>query len=103
MEPIHRTDPWVRAPTLVATPPAGFAKSLHRGLASRGGRHSQPPTTSTFATRRRPARSRPAAPGGGAAMPNAQTSEALLSLFDSAPLNRRYWTNFSLLALITVL
>jgi hypothetical protein len=32
-----------------------------------------------------------------------QTSEALLSMFDSAPLNRRYWTNFSLLALITVL
>src|ERR1051326_4594256 len=36
-------------------------------------------------------------------MPNAQSSEALLSMFDSAPLNRRYWTNFSLLALITVL
>ena len=34
---------------------------------------------------------------------NGQTSEALLSLFDSAPLNRRYWTNFSLLSLITVL
>ena len=34
---------------------------------------------------------------------NGQTSEALLSMFDSAPLNRRYWTNFSLLALITVL
>jgi putative MFS transporter len=34
---------------------------------------------------------------------NGQTSEALLSLFDSAPLNRKYWTNFALLALITVL
>ena len=34
---------------------------------------------------------------------NGQTSEALLSLFDTAPLNRRYWTIFSLLALITVL
>jgi putative MFS transporter len=34
---------------------------------------------------------------------NGQTSEALLSMFDSAPLNRRYWTNFALLALITVL
>ncbi len=34
---------------------------------------------------------------------NGQTSEALLSMFDSAPLTRRYWTNFALLALITVL
>jgi MFS transporter, putative metabolite:H+ symporter len=34
---------------------------------------------------------------------NGQTSEGLLSLLDSAPLNRRYWTNFSLLSLITVL
>jgi putative MFS transporter len=34
---------------------------------------------------------------------NGQTSEGLLSLFDSAPLNARYWTNFALLALITVL
>lgn len=25
-------------------------------------------------------------------IPNGQTSEGLLSLFDSAPLNRRYWT-----------
>jgi MFS transporter, putative metabolite:H+ symporter len=34
---------------------------------------------------------------------NGQTSEALLSMFDKAPLNGRYWTNFALLALITVL
>jgi MFS transporter, putative metabolite:H+ symporter len=34
---------------------------------------------------------------------NGQTSEALLSMFDRAPLNSRYWTNFTLLALITVL
>ena len=34
---------------------------------------------------------------------NGQTSEALLSLFDTARLNRRYWFVFSLLALITVL
>jgi putative MFS transporter len=34
---------------------------------------------------------------------NGQTSEGLLSMFDSAPLNRRYWINFTLLALITVL
>jgi MFS transporter, putative metabolite:H+ symporter len=32
-----------------------------------------------------------------------QTSEALLSLFDSARLRPRYWLNFSLLSLITVL
>jgi putative MFS transporter len=32
-----------------------------------------------------------------------QTSEALLSLFDRAPLTARYWTNFGLLSLITVL
>ena len=32
-----------------------------------------------------------------------QTSEALLSLFDSARLRPRYWVNFSLLSLITVL
>src|SRR5580700_5600649 len=58
-----------------------------------------------FAIRRRPARTRPAAPGGGASMDlqNGQTSEALLSMFDRAPLNSRYWTNFALLALITVL
>ncbi len=34
---------------------------------------------------------------------NEETSEALLSLFDSAPLRPRYWINFSLLSLITVL
>ena len=34
---------------------------------------------------------------------NGQTSEALLSLFDSARLRPRYWINFSLLSLITVL
>src|ERR1700722_16837420 len=34
---------------------------------------------------------------------NGQTSEALLSMFDRAPLNSRYWVNFALLALITVL
>ena len=34
---------------------------------------------------------------------NGQTSEALLSLFDSARLRPRYWVNFSLLSLITVL
>ena len=32
-----------------------------------------------------------------------QTSEALLSMFDKAPLTARYWTNFGLLSLITVL
>ena len=32
-----------------------------------------------------------------------QSSEALLSLFDSARLRPRYWLNFSLLSLITVL
>ena len=32
-----------------------------------------------------------------------QTSETLLSLFDSARLRPRYWINFSLLSLITVL
>src|SRR4051812_21305771 len=32
-----------------------------------------------------------------------QTSEALLSLFDTARLRPRYWVNFSLLSLITVL
>jgi hypothetical protein len=34
---------------------------------------------------------------------NGQTSEALLSLFDSSRLRPRYWVNFSLLSLITVL
>jgi MFS transporter, putative metabolite:H+ symporter len=34
---------------------------------------------------------------------NGQTSEALLSLFDTTRLNRRYWFTFGLLALITVL
>ena len=34
---------------------------------------------------------------------NGQSSEALLSLFDTARLNARYWFVFSLLALITVL
>jgi len=34
---------------------------------------------------------------------NGQTSEALLSLFDTHRLNARYWFTFSLLALITVL
>ena len=34
---------------------------------------------------------------------NGQTSEALLSMFDSARLRPRYWVNFSLLSLITVL
>lgn len=33
----------------------------------------------------------------------AQTSESLLEMFDNAPLNRRYWTSFSLLSAITVL
>ena len=32
-----------------------------------------------------------------------QTAEDLLSLYDRAPLNRRYWVSFTLLALITVL
>ena len=32
-----------------------------------------------------------------------QTAEDLLSLYDRAPLNRRYWVSFVLLALITVL
>jgi MFS transporter, putative metabolite:H+ symporter len=32
-----------------------------------------------------------------------QTTEDLLSLYDRAPLNRRYWVSFTLLALITVL
>src|SRR5438270_13155821 len=32
-----------------------------------------------------------------------QTAEDLLSLYDRAPLNRRYWGSFTLLALITVL
>ncbi len=32
-----------------------------------------------------------------------QTSEDLLSLFDRAPLNRRYWVAFAILAAITVL
>ncbi len=34
---------------------------------------------------------------------NGQTSEALLSMFDSARLRPRYWINFGLLSLITVL
>ena len=34
---------------------------------------------------------------------NGHTSEALLSMFDSAPLRPRYWINFGLLSLITVL
>jgi putative MFS transporter len=34
---------------------------------------------------------------------NEQTSEAMLSLADNAPLGPRYWFNFSLLSLITVL
>ena len=34
---------------------------------------------------------------------NGPTSEALLSMFDSARLRARYWVNFSLLSLITVL
>jgi len=34
---------------------------------------------------------------------NGQTSESLLSMFDSARLNARYWFTFGLLALITVL
>ena len=34
---------------------------------------------------------------------NGQTSEALLSLFDSTRLRPRYWVDFSLLSLITVL
>jgi hypothetical protein len=33
----------------------------------------------------------------------AQTSEDLLALYDRAPLNRRYWTNFVLLAAVYVL
>lgn len=32
-----------------------------------------------------------------------QTAEDLLSLYDRAPLNRRYWVSFALLALITIL
>src|SRR5271169_2972585 len=32
-----------------------------------------------------------------------QTSEDLLALFDSAPLNRRYWVAFAILSAITVL
>jgi MFS transporter, putative metabolite:H+ symporter len=36
------------------------------------------------------------------AMPD-ETSEALLALFDRAPLNRRYWTDFALLAAVYVL
>ena len=32
-----------------------------------------------------------------------QTTEDLLSLFDRAPLNRRYWVSFAILAAITVL
>ncbi len=32
-----------------------------------------------------------------------QTSEDLLALFDSAPLNRRYWVSFAILSAITVL
>src|ERR1700739_874666 len=32
-----------------------------------------------------------------------QTAEDLLLLYDRAPLNRRYWVSFTLLALITVL
>ena len=34
---------------------------------------------------------------------NGQTSEALMSMFDSARLRPRYWVNFGLLSLITVL
>lgn len=34
---------------------------------------------------------------------NGQSSESLLALFDTAPLDARYWGRFSLLALITVL
>jgi putative MFS transporter len=33
----------------------------------------------------------------------AQTSEELLALFDRAPLNRRYWTSFALLAAVYIL
>src|SRR5947199_1876604 len=33
----------------------------------------------------------------------AQTSESLLAMFDSAPLNRRYWASFGLLSAITIL
>ncbi len=33
----------------------------------------------------------------------AATSEDLLALFDGAPLNRRYWTSFALLASVYVL
>src|SRR5579885_2961086 len=33
----------------------------------------------------------------------AGTSEELLAMFDRAPLNRRYWTSFGLLAILTVL
>jgi putative MFS transporter len=36
-------------------------------------------------------------------MAAAQTSESLLEMFDNAPLNRRYWTSFSLLSAITIL
>src|SRR6266852_485349 len=32
-----------------------------------------------------------------------QSSDDLLAMFDGAPLNRRYWTSFSLLSAITVL
>src|ERR1044071_2851210 len=32
-----------------------------------------------------------------------QSSDDLLAMFDSAPLNRRYWTSFALLSAITVL
>ena len=32
-----------------------------------------------------------------------QTSEELLALYDAAPLNRRYWTNFAILAAVFLL
>ena len=32
-----------------------------------------------------------------------QSSDDLLAMFDSAPLNRRYWTSFALLSAITIL
>ena len=32
-----------------------------------------------------------------------QSSDDLLAMFDSAPLNRRYWLSFGLLSAITVL
>jgi len=32
-----------------------------------------------------------------------QSSDALLAMFDNAPLNRRYWTSFGLLAVLTAL